>query len=100
MNFATAFLDGSAVYGSTPKSAEDLRLLESGKLKLDPGRVLAQDPRNVNCRRVTNDNSECLKSGDERVNHNAAVAAIQHHANSNDVRGIDFVAECVELGDT
>ena len=30
----------------------------------------------------------------------AAVAAIQHHANSNDVRGIDFVAECVELGDT
>merc|ERR1719251_110137 len=26
----------------------------------------------------------------------AAVAAIQHHANSNDVRGIDFVAECVE----
>ena len=76
MNFVTAFLDGSAVYGSTPKSAEDLRLFEGGKLKLDPGRVLAQDPRNVNCRRVTNDNSECLKSGDERVNHNAAVAAI------------------------
>lgn len=76
MNFATAFLDGSAVYGSTPKSAEDLRLLESGKLNLDPGRVLAQDPRNVNCRRITNDNAECLKSGDERVNHNAALAAV------------------------
>ena len=76
MNFATAFLDGSAVYGSTPKSAEDLRLLESGMLNLDPGRVLAQDPRNVNCRRVTNDHAECLKSGDERVNHNAALASL------------------------
>merc|ERR1719192_3079091 len=76
MNFATAFLDGSAVYGSTPKSAEDLRLLEGGKLNLDPGGVLAQDLRNVNCRRVTNDNAECLKSGDERVNHNAALAAV------------------------
>lgn len=26
----------------------------------------------------------------------AAVTAIQHYANSNDVRGIDFVAECLE----
>ena len=25
MNFATAFLDASAIYGSTPKSSEDLR---------------------------------------------------------------------------
>ena len=28
MNFATAFLDGSGIYGSTPKSSEDLRLLK------------------------------------------------------------------------
>ena len=28
MNFATAYLDGSAIYGSTPKSSEDLRLLK------------------------------------------------------------------------
>ena len=27
----------------------------------------------------------------------AAVTAIQHYANSNDVRGIDFVSECLEL---
>ena len=27
----------------------------------------------------------------------AAVVAIQHYANSNDVRGIDFVSECLEL---
>ena len=27
----------------------------------------------------------------------ASMRALQHYANSNDVRGIDFVAECVEL---
>ena len=27
----------------------------------------------------------------------AAVTAIQHYANSNDVRGIDFVTECLEM---
>ena len=27
----------------------------------------------------------------------AAVTAIEHYANSNDVRGIDFVAECLEM---
>ena len=33
MNFATAFLDGSGIYGSTPKSSEDLRLLK-GRLRI------------------------------------------------------------------
>ncbi len=76
MNFATSFLDASAVYGSTPKSSEDLRLLEGGRLRLDPGRVLPQDPHNPNCRASANRNSLCFRSGDERVNHNAGLASL------------------------
>ncbi len=72
MNFATAFLDASTVYGSTPKSSEDLRLLEGGRLRLDPGGVLPVDPRNPNCRSP----GSCFRSGDERVNEDAGLAAL------------------------
>ena len=75
MNFATAFLDGSAIYGSTPKSAEDLRLLEGGRLRMDYGQVLPLDEHNPNCRGDVEGN-KCFKSGDERVNHNAGLAAL------------------------
>ncbi len=50
MNFATTFLDGSTIYGSTPKSAEDLRSFEGGLLKTDPHGVLPLDENNPNCR--------------------------------------------------
>ena len=72
MNFATAYLDGSGIYGSTPKSSEDLRLLKGGLLKMDSGRVLPLDEHNPNCRLVNG----CVRSGDERVNHNAGIAAL------------------------
>lgn len=75
MNFATAFLDGSAIYGSTPKSAEDLRLLEGGRLKMDLGQVLPLDEHNPNCRAGKNGRL-CFRSGDERVNHNAGLSAL------------------------
>lgn len=75
MNFATAFLDGSAIYGSTPKSAEDLRLLEGGRLRVGYGQVLPVDEHNPNCRSDKPGNV-CFRSGDERVNHNAGLAAL------------------------
>lgn len=77
MNFATAFLDGSAIYGSTPKSSDDLRLLEGGLLKTDFGGLLPLDEHNPNCRLSTLDGEKlCFRSGDERVNHNAGLASL------------------------
>ena len=75
MNFATAFIDGSSVYGSTPESADKLREFDGGFLRVDAGNLLAQDDYNPNCR--TSDGGRlCLRSGDERVNDNAMLAAL------------------------
>ena len=76
MNFATTFLDGSTIYGSTPKSSEDLRFLKGGLLKMDIGSVLPQDENNPNCRSNPVRGDFCLRSGDERVNLNVGLAAI------------------------
>ena len=34
MNFGTAYLDGSGIYGATPESAEKLREFDGGFLKV------------------------------------------------------------------
>ena len=68
MNFATTFLDGSTIYGSTPKSAEDLRFLKGGLLKMDVGGVLPQDENNPNCRSHSRQNFFASSSSMSRQN--------------------------------
>ena len=42
MNFGTAYLDGSGVYGATPESADKLREFEGGFLKVTRPGTLAR----------------------------------------------------------
>jgi len=76
MNFGTAYIDGSGLYGATPESADKLREFDGGFLKVDPGNLLPEDDYNPNCRLEVGENNKCLRSGDERVNDNAGLAAL------------------------
>ena len=40
MNFGTAYLDGSGIYGATPESADKLREFDGGFLKVKRDRKL------------------------------------------------------------
>lgn len=46
-------------------------------LQVDPGNLLPEDEYNPNCRLEAGRGSKCLRSGDERVNHNAGLASLQ-----------------------
>ncbi|XP_064121849.1 peroxidase-like isoform X1 [Macrobrachium nipponense] len=62
LNQITAYIDGSAVYGSTDKVAQVLRKNEGGKLhKTEKGNLL---PRNC----CEDRSFRCFKAGDTRVN--------------------------------
>jgi len=74
MNFGTAYLDGSGIYGATPESADKLREFDGGFLKVDSGNLLPEDEYNPNCQLESK--NKCLRSGDERVNDNAGLASI------------------------
>jgi len=76
MNFGTAYIDGSGIYGATPESADKLREFEGGFLKVDPGNLLPEDEYNPNCRLEVSGGRKCLRSGDERVNDNAGLASL------------------------
>ena len=43
---------------------------------MDPGNLLPEDEYNPNCRLEVSGGSKCLRSGDERVNDNAGLAAL------------------------
>ena len=80
MNFGTAYLDASGLYGATQESAAKLREFDGGFLKVDSGNLLPEDDYNPNCRveavEVEGEATKCLRSGDERVNDNAGLAAL------------------------
>ena len=75
MNGATAFLDGSAVYGNSEEAAHHLRTFESGLLRTTSDSLL---PVNSDCDPSgLNSSAVCqLESGDGRVNESPALAVL------------------------
>ncbi|XP_064597545.1 chorion peroxidase-like [Liolophura sinensis] len=79
LNQETAYLDGSAIYGSSEKLARDLRLRRNGLLrttKSQNGDLLLQDRslRPAECEAKGND--VCFKAGDPRVNQQPALMSM------------------------
>ncbi|XP_014241110.1 uncharacterized protein LOC106661888 [Cimex lectularius] len=72
VNEATAFLDGSSLYGTSTEENEQLRTFEGGKLLLPNG--LLPPSNSSDCR--PSRNHRCFKSGDVRVNENIGLATI------------------------
>lgn len=75
MNGATAFLDGSAVYGNNEEAGHHLRTFEGGLMRTAPGDML---PINRDCDPSGNNSTaSCeLESGDGRVNESPALAVL------------------------
>ncbi|XP_063825224.1 peroxidase [Ostrinia nubilalis] len=76
MNQATAFIDGSTVYGYGPSRATQLRALTAGRLRMlrDGDRDLlpqATDPKDpCNTQQMTAKGRYCFETGDDRANEN------------------------------
>lgn len=71
MNQATHFLDGSQIYGSTPKEAASLRLPNGGLLKFENYNDEEFLPLTANPKdkcMISGDKKICFNSGDTRVN--------------------------------
>lgn len=72
LNGATAFLDGSGVYGSSKRESDSLRLFENGHLKTQADWLL---PRATS--HTCKDAMMCFQGGDLRLNLHAGLAALQ-----------------------
>ncbi|XP_071536365.1 uncharacterized protein [Panulirus ornatus] len=72
LNGATSFLDGSAIYGSSKRESDSLRLFETGHLKTQADWLL---PRATS--HTCKDAMMCFLGGDLRLNTHAGLAALQ-----------------------
>src|SRR5262245_7276385 len=86
-NLATAWIDGSAVYGSDEKTALWLRTFQKGKLKTSKGNLMPYNtingefnsPIDPNAPSMANDNGGTVKTfaaGDERAAENPVLTSI------------------------
>ncbi|KAA0189935.1 Heme binding peroxidase-like 3 [Hyalella azteca] len=72
LNAATSFLDGSAIYGSSQRESDVLRLWETGQLKTQGSWLLPRVSSHT-CK----DEMMCFLGGDLRLNENGGRAALQ-----------------------
>ncbi len=66
INVNTPWIDGSIFYGTDKVLADSLRLMKNGKLLMGPGNIPPKDQLNT-----------FFISGDERINENVGLAAMQ-----------------------
>lgn len=73
MNAATAFLDASTIYGSNEDISNQLRTFENGLMRTSFGDLL---PVDHSCDFFSNNSTNCVESGDARVNESPALLVI------------------------
>ena len=73
MNGATAFLDASTLYGNSEDKTNDLRTFEGGLLRTSFGDLL---PVDHSCDIFSNNSTNCVESGDVRVNESPALTVL------------------------
>ncbi|XP_046580897.1 chorion peroxidase-like [Haliotis rubra] len=77
LNQLTAFVDGSAVYGSTQEEQDALRLHEYGLLDFQDDRLEMLPNSNMqNCIPEKPSDSSCFLAGDERVNEQSGLTSM------------------------
>ncbi len=73
LNGATAFLDASNIYGNSEDKTNDLRTFEGGFLRTSFGDLL---PVDHSCDIFSNNSTNCVESGDVRVNESPALTVL------------------------
>lgn len=73
LNGATAFLDASTVYGNSEDKMNQLRSFEGGLMRTSFGELL---PVDHSCDIFSNNSTNCVESGDVRVNESPALTVL------------------------
>lgn len=77
INQATAFIDGSQIYGQSDTEQRNLRSMVNGQLRTDTGnsRSLPKNPNAPNCGQPQN-GITCFAAGDARLNENPGLLSL------------------------